>query len=132
MNAKKLNGYRVKLLDARAKIINRLGTRQQAALVINQDDLTDETDHAASLIQQSVALNVQERDRFILREIENSLSKMEEGTYGLCEDTEEPIDEGRLEAEPWARFSVEAAEAREKKAKRYAVGGGRGQMGGLE
>ena len=132
MDAKKQSKYRQKLMEVRAKIINRMSIRQEAALKINQDDLTDETDHAATLIQQSVALNVQERDRFILREIENALSKMEEGTYGLCEDTEEPIDEARLDAEPWARYSVEAAEIREMKAKRYAVGGGRGQMGGMD
>jgi len=132
MDAKKQSKYREKLLDARSKVINRLNHRQQTALVLNQDDLTDETDHAASLIQQSVALNMQERDRYVLREIENALAKMEDGTYGLCEDSEEPIDEGRLDAEPWTRYSVEAAEIREKKARRYAVGGGRGSMGGLD
>ena len=90
---------------------------------MSPDDLADETDHAAAVIQQSVMLNVQERDRFLLREIEHALSKFEDGTYGLCEDSEEPIDEGRLEAEPYTRYSVEAAEIREKKAKRFVSNG---------
>jgi DnaK suppressor protein len=94
------------------------------ALNINTDDLVDESDHAAAIIQQSVSLNVQERDRWLLKEIEHALSKFEEGTYGLCEDTEEPIDEGRLNAAPYTRYCVEAAEMRERQAKKFARVGG--------
>lgn len=124
MDRQKLDGFRKQLLTLREQILNRNSRRVSEALVISTDDLTDETDHAAAIIQQGVALNVQERDRFLLKEIENALSKFEEGTYGLCEDTEEPIDEGRLQAEPYARFSVEAAELREHQAKRYAANRG--------
>lgn len=121
MDSKKQDKYRQRLMELRAQILNR--TRlSQGVLALNPDDLVDETDHAAAMTQQNVALNVQERDRFILREIDHALSKFEEGTYGLCEDTEEPIDEGRLDAQPWARYSVEAAEMREKQSKRFASG----------
>lgn len=119
MEAKKLEKYRKSLLELRAQILNR-SKRFSKDLSISADDLADETDHAAAVVQQSVSLNVQERDRFVLREIDHALAKFEDGSYGLCEDTEEPIDEGRLDAQPWTRYSVEAAEAREKKAKRFA------------
>ena len=120
MNAKKLTYFRDKLIQMRAQIMNRTLSRRSEALQISHEDLVDENDHAAAMVQQSVSLNVQERDRFVLREIEHALSKFEDGTFGLCEDTEEPIDEARLDAQPWTRYSVEAAEAREKKAKRFA------------
>ena len=123
MDAKKLESYRKKLMELRAQILNRAQNISKNALALNPEDLVDETDHAAAMIQQNVALNVQARDRFLLKEVDHALSKFEEGTYGLCEDTEEPIDEGRLSAQPWARYSVEAAEMREKRAKRFASGG---------
>jgi DnaK suppressor protein len=116
----KLNKYKGKLMDLRETILNRGLVNRADALNINTDDLADESDHAAAIIQQSVSLNVQERDRYLLKEIEHALSKFEDGTYGLCEDTEEPIDEGRLSAAPYTRYCVEAAEIREKQAKRFA------------
>jgi len=121
MDSKKLEKFRKRLLEMREQVVNRNKNRRDA-LVIAAEDLADETDHAAAVVQQGVALNVQERERFVLSEIDNALSKFEDGSYGLCEDTEEPIDEGRLEAEPYTRYSVEAAEAREKRSKRYAMG----------
>ena len=123
MDAAKLTKFRKKLMELRANVLNRSTASRAQALSINTDDLADENDHAASLIQQSVMIGVQERERFILREIDHALSKFEDGLYGLCEDTEEPIDEARLEAEPYTRYSVEAAEMREKRKKRFAVGG---------
>lgn len=123
MDAKKLASYQKKLLELRAQILNRAQATSKNALSINPEDLVDETDHAASMVQQNVALNVQARERFLLKEIDHALSKFEEGLYGLCEDTEEPIDEGRLSAQPWARYSVEAAEMREKRSKRFASNG---------
>ena len=116
----KLNKYKGKLLDMREAILNRGLANRADALNINTDDLVDESDHAAAIIQQSVSLNVQERDRYLLKEIEHALAKFSDGTYGLCEDTEEPIDEGRLSAAPYTRYCVEAAEIREKQAKRFA------------
>ncbi len=117
MEAKKVEKYRKKLLELRAQVLNR--TQKVTSLALNPDDLVDETDHAAAVVQQNVALDVQRRDRHLLKEIDHALSKFEDGRYGLCEDTEEPIDEGRLDAQPWSRYCVEAAEIREHKAKRF-------------
>jgi len=123
MEAKKQAHFRKKLLELRAQIMNRSQGRRIEALQLNHEDLVDENDHAAAMVQQSITLNVQERDRFLLREIDNALSKFEEGSFGICEDTEEPIDEGRLDAQPWTRYCVEAAEAREKRSQRFAKHG---------
>ena len=119
----KLEHFRKILLEHRERVLNRSASAR-AGLTISTDDLADETDHAAAVIQQGLVLNVQERERHLLREIEHALSKFEDGTYGLCEDTEEPIEEARLNVQPWTRYSVEAAELREKRSKRFASGGG--------
>jgi len=120
MDAKKLEKLRKSLLEMRAQLLNRSARVAKDALALNPDDLADETDHAAAVIQQNISLDVQKRDRFLLKEIEHALAKFENGMYGVCEDSEEPIDEARLEAQPWTRYSVEAAELREKRAKRFA------------
>jgi DnaK suppressor protein len=119
MNAQSIQKFKKLLLEKRAQILNRSTVRIKDALSMKPEDLVDESDHAAALIQQGMALEVQERDRHLLREIDHALMKMEQGIYGFCEDTEEPIDEGRLEANPWTRYCVEAAERREQQAKRF-------------
>ncbi len=55
-----------------------------------------------------------------LLEIEVALSRIEDGTYGICEETEEVIEIERLSAIPWTRLSIEGAEIRESIQKRYA------------
>lgn len=120
LSKKKLEHFKGKLLEKREQILNRGMVNRGDALTIDREDLVDESDHAASIIQQSVSLNVQARDRFMLQEIENALGKFEDNTYGICEESEEPIDEARLEVAPWARYSVEVAEERERQAKKFA------------
>jgi len=117
-NAKELEKFKLKLLEKRSSILNRNGLQDH--LKLSTDDLADESDHAAAVIQQGVALEVAERERMLLMEIDNALAKFEDGSYGYCEDTGEPIEPGRLEAQPWTRYCVEAAELREHKARRYA------------
>jgi DnaK suppressor protein len=58
-----------------------------------------------------------------LSEIESALGRIESGIFGLCEETEEPIEAERLLAIPWTRLSIEGAEIRESMNKRYAKGG---------
>lgn len=120
LGKEKLEQLKKLLMQERERVLNR--ARDPEALALAPEDLADETDHAAAVIQQGVELNAQERDRHMLREIAHALSKFEMGTYGLCEETEEPIDFDRLRVQPWARYCVEVAEARERKAKRYAKG----------
>ena len=118
--------FQKKLLEMREQILNRGAVNRAESLTIAREDLVDESDHAAMIIQQSVSLNVQARDRYLLQEIENALGKFEEGTYGLCEDTEEPIGFKRLAAQPWTRLSLEAQQDFEQRKKNRAYGTGNG------
>lgn len=121
MDRAKVEKFKKLLLDQRARVLNRSISRGAEILKLNSDDLVDENDHAAAMVQQGLSLEVQERDRQVLLEIDRALAKMEQGAYGVCEDTEEPIDEARLEAQPWTRYSVEAAERREMRKKKFAI-----------
>lgn len=51
-------------------------------------------------------LQLAEKERKLLQELEHALAKVDAGTYGVCEGTDEPIGFGRLNARPWARYSI--------------------------
>ncbi len=59
--------------------------------------------------EQEFALDLMDSERRILHEIDDALQRVEEGVYGICEGTGQPIPKARLEAQPWARYCVEYA-----------------------
>ena len=64
--------------------------------------------------EQEFTLGLVEKDRGLLREINSALTKIQNGTFGICEGTGKPISKPRLEAQPWARYSIEFARQRER------------------
>jgi DnaK suppressor protein len=76
--------------------------------------MTDEVDLASVTIQQNLQFRLLDRDRKLLNEIENALSKIELGDFGYCEGTGEPIPKRRLELRPWTRHSVKYKEQLER------------------
>lgn len=110
---------RDRLLAARAEILNRVkSTRNDLYAEDNKGG--DEADQTVRTMAESETLSMHERLRFKLQEIEFALSRIETGTFGFCEETEEPIEADRLLAIPWTRLSIEGAEIRESLQKRYA------------
>ncbi len=59
--------------------------------------------------EQEFALGLMDSERKLLREIDDALQRIEEGTYGICEGTGKSISKARLNAQPWARYCVEYA-----------------------
>jgi RNA polymerase-binding protein DksA len=76
-------------------------------------DLSSMPIHMADLgtdnYEQEFALGLMDGERRLLTEIDEALLRIENGTYGICEGTGEPIPKPRLEAQPWARYCVEYA-----------------------
>ncbi len=109
-----------KLVSAKAEILNRV--RESRLDLYNNDDGKggDEGDQTVRALQESEFLSMHERLRRQLMEIEMALGRIENGTYGICEETEEPIETERLLAIPWTRLSIEGAELRESLGKRFA------------
>ena len=77
------------------------GTSNLSTLPIHMADMG--TDN----YEQEFTLGLVEKDRVLLREINQALAKIQDGSYGICEGTGKPIGKARLEAKPWARFSIE-------------------------
>jgi DnaK suppressor protein len=78
----------------------------------------DITDRASEEIDRSFELRTRDRERKLINKINSALQRIEDGSYGYCEETGEPIGLKRLEARPVATLSLEAQEMHEKAEKR--------------
>lgn len=107
-----------KLLDAKADLLNRVKDARKDLHF--EDKGGDEADQTVRVLAESETLALNERIRTQLLDIELALARIEAGTYGICEETEEQIEPERLLAIPWTRLSIEGAEIRESMQKRYA------------
>ncbi len=103
-----------KLIESRNHILNSIQESPVEDLKISADEASEDGDQAQVMTSQNVSFGLRERELKTLREIEVALRKIEEGTYGYCEVSEEPIERRRLEKMPWTRLSLEAAEEIER------------------
>jgi len=108
-----------RLIESKMSLLNRVKLGREA-LTNSEPEGGDEADQTARLLQESEFIANQERLRHNLLEIEMALSRIENGAYGICEETDELIEMDRLLAIPWTRLSIEGAEIREAMGRRYA------------
>jgi DnaK suppressor protein len=106
------------LVQMKSDILNQL--RSSHAELLEQDSGGDEADQSARQLAEHASLAQRERLRSRLLEIEFALARIEQGTFGICEETEEPIEVERLRALPYTRLSIEGAEIREAMSRRLA------------
>lgn len=121
LTAKQLQEFRALLLSKRAEIMgdasmmaenmnNRAGagTGEHSSMPIHMADLGSDN------WEQELNLGLLASEQETVREIDYALRRMEEGTYGVCLATQQPIGLARLRAKPWARYCIEYARAREE------------------
>lgn len=90
-----------------------------AVLQGESDKMPDAADRASSETDRSIELRARDRQRKLVRKIDQALQRLDDGTYGYCEETEEPIGLKRLDARPIATLSIEAQERHERREKVY-------------
>lgn len=120
MDSKLLNKYRKTLLEEKQRLINNSRNALKNELALSPDDLPDETDLAASEINQNLIFKLRDRERQLLAKIDEALSRMEDGTFGMCVECEEPIEPRRLEARPVSDLCIACKERQEHREKIYA------------
>lgn len=108
-----LEQQRELLLKLKQEVLNKLSS-QTEDLQVSPDQTVEDGDQAQTYLNQNVSFGLRERDILRLREIEAALYRLDDGSYGICEETDEPIGEKRLEKMPWARLSIGAAEQIER------------------
>jgi len=106
-----------RLLEAKRDLLNRIREARSLISEISSDKGGDEGDQTLRILAEKNALTNQKRIRETLIEVESALARIEQGCFGVCEETEELIEKDRLLALPWTRLSIEGAEARENLAK---------------
>ncbi|MDO8526852.1 MAG: TraR/DksA C4-type zinc finger protein, partial [Deltaproteobacteria bacterium] len=99
---------------------NVIDNVKEQGLGFNSEDLADEIDLATTEADQSMNLRLRDRERVLLKKIERTLEKMEEGTFGVCETCGEDISIKRLEARPVTDLCIRCKEEQEKIEKGYA------------
>jgi len=113
MNPRQTEYFRQKLLRWRSELLadsaETLRSLQEESLL--KPDLTD---RASLETERAIELRTRDRERKLISKIDAALSRLDSGTYGYCEETEEPIGIRRLEARPIATLSIEAQERHER------------------
>jgi DnaK suppressor protein len=118
MNEHQRGYFRRKLLHWREEILR--GSSETLRQLKEEDNrLADMSDWASFETERSFQLRARDRERKLLSKIDEALKRLEEGTYGYCEETQEPIGLRRLEARPIATLSIEAQERHERREKIY-------------
>ncbi|HTT46753.1 MAG TPA: RNA polymerase-binding protein DksA [Pseudolabrys sp.] len=118
MNERQRDYFRAKLLAWREDILKEAKETLQHLQEENQNH-PDLADRASSETDRAIELRARDRQRKLIAKIDEALGRIDDGTYGYCEETGEPISLRRLEARPIATLSVEAQERHERRERVY-------------
>src|SRR5437868_477804 len=119
MNQKEMKRFKKMLEDSKVALLQSAKKTLMEESNFDTDDLPDEIDLASSEYAQSMVFRLRDREKFLLKKIEKALSRIEDGTFGVCERCEEPISAKRLEARPVTTLCIRCKEEQEKKEKSY-------------
>ncbi len=118
MNERQKSYFRAKLIAWKNDIL-REARETLDALQQENANHPDLADRASSETDRAIELRARDRQRKLISKIDSALSRIDEGTYGFCEETGEPISLKRLDARPIATLSIEAQERHERREKVY-------------
>ena len=118
MNERQRDYFRAKLLTWKDEILKEARDTLQHLQDenVNHPDLAD---RASSETDRAIELRARDRQRKLIAKIDAALARLDDGTYGYCEETGEPISLKRLEARPIATLSIEAQERHERRERVY-------------
>lgn len=118
MNERQRDYFRKKLLAWKEEIL-RESRETLAALQTESENHPDLADRASSETDRAIELRARDRQRKLIAKIDSAIQRIDEGVYGYCEETGEPISLKRLDARPIATLSLEAQERHERRERVY-------------
>jgi DnaK suppressor protein len=118
MNDRQREYYRRKLVTWKEEIL-RESRETLAALQSENENHPDFADRASSETDRAIELRARDRQRKLIAKINSALERIDNGSYGYCEETGDPISLKRLDARPIATLSVEAQERHERRERVY-------------
>ncbi|GLT23664.1 MULTISPECIES: RNA polymerase-binding protein DksA [Zoogloea] len=117
MNPAQLEFFRLRLSKMREELLENAAST--GANLRENEIVADPADRATVEEEHALELRVRDRERKLIKKIEEALERIAEGEYGWCEETGDPIGIGRLLARPTATLSIDAQERRERTQKLY-------------
>ena len=118
MNSKMKEYFRLKLINWKKDLLKESSQTLKKLQKEENSPKPDLTDRATEEIERTFDLKTRDRERKLINKINGALKKIDDGSYGYCEETGEPIEIKRLEARPVATLSLEAQEMHEKREKK--------------
>jgi DnaK suppressor protein len=118
MNERQREYFKTKLLAWKEEIL-RESRETLTQLQVDNQNHPDLADRASSETDRAIELRARDRQRKLIAKIDAALKRIEDGTYGYCEETGEPISLKRLDARPIATLSIEAQERHERRERVY-------------
>tara|TARA_Y100000768_G_C23703832_1_gene552613 strand:+ start:155 stop:562 length:408 start_codon:yes stop_codon:yes gene_type:complete len=119
MNAKMKEYFKLKLINWKNELLKE-SSQTLNNLQSENEAKPDITDRASEEIDRSFELRTRDRERKLINKIDAALLRIEDGSYGYCDETGDPISIKRLEARPVATLSLEAQEMHERAEKRIS------------
>jgi DnaK suppressor protein len=115
MDKKKQELSRKSLLKMRGEILSKAKKLKEDSYTLGTDGIQDMADAASNSYNVDILMSISDNDLNLLKDIDNALDKIKNGTYGICEECEEKISEKRLEANPVARYCITCKRMMEEK-----------------
>jgi DnaK suppressor protein len=116
MNERQTEYFRRKLFDWRQSILDETATTIEG-MQDSTRNIPDISDRASEETDRALELRTRDRERKLIAKIDSALRRIDEGEYGYCDETGEPISLKRLDARPIATLSLEAQERHERREK---------------
>jgi RNA polymerase-binding transcription factor len=115
MDKRKQERFKKNLLAMRGEILSKAKKLKEDSYTLGTDGIQDMADAASNSYNIDILMSISDNDLNLLKDIDNCLDKIKNGTYGICEECEEKISEKRLEANPVARYCITCKRMMEEK-----------------
>ena len=114
MDSKKSDHYKKKLLEKKSELFRVVSMTEQYGREADGDSTQDVADKAANSYTKEFLFSQSSNERYLLQLVDEALSRVEEGTFGVCVSCDNEIQQKRLEAVPWTRHCINCQERQEQ------------------
>jgi DnaK suppressor protein len=114
MDKRKVKSFRDKLLDRREGLVGQVMEAEKYSRERDSEATQDPADMAANAYTKELLVSMSANDRRLLELIDEALERIEAGGYGRCVHCDEPVQDKRLEAVPWARHCLRCQDLQER------------------
>ena len=119
MKTKEVEEFRQVLTKERGSVIQKANRTLSEESTLDLAEMPDEIDQASAEYNQSFVFRLRDREKYYLSKIDRALNKIKEGTFGVCEECEEPINQKRLQVRPVTTLCIRCKEEQEMEERSY-------------